>query len=114
MVEGNQLLDATIVASLAILLSSSRVTQMHNMPEPKVSIVATKAMVTKAMAIKTMVLVILVVMGSLLVGPMPLMPMSSRGIYLISLKGINQSYLVIMSIRLMRLSQKTAFRYFSL
>ena len=30
-VEGDQLLDATIVASLAILLSSARATHMHKM-----------------------------------------------------------------------------------
>ena len=40
--------------------------------------------------------------------------MSSRGIQLVSLKQINQDPLVIMSIGLMRLSQKTEFRNCSL
>ena len=42
--EGNQLLDATILASLAILLSSAGVTHMHKMLGPKVRVMATKAM----------------------------------------------------------------------
>ena len=108
-VEGNQLLDATIVASLAILLSSAGVTHMHKMPGPKV-----RVMVTKAMAIRAMVMVMVMVMGRPVVEPMPWMPMSSRGIQLVSLKGINQDHLVIMSIGLMRLSQKTEFRNCSL
>ena len=44
MVEGDQLLDATIVASLAILLSSAGATHMHKMPGPEVRVVVTKAM----------------------------------------------------------------------
>ena len=105
MVEGDQLLDATIVASLAILLSSSGVTHMHKMLGPEVRVV-----VTKAMAIRAMVVVMVMVMGRPMVEPMPWMPMSSRGIRLVSLKGINQDHLVIMSIGLTRLSQKTKFR----
>ena len=66
MVEGDQLLDATIVASLAILLSSAGVTHMHKMPGPKVRVMA-----TKAMAIRAMVLVMVVVIGRLMVEPMP-------------------------------------------
>ena len=75
---------------------------MHKMPGPKLRIV-----VTKAMAIKAVVVVMVVVMGRPIVEPMPWMPISSRGIQLVSLKEINQDYLVIMSIGLRRLSQKT-------
>ena len=109
MVKGNQLLDATIVASLAILLSSAGVTQIHKIPGPKVRVMA-----TKAMAIRAMVMVMVVVMGRPMVEPMLWMPMSSRGIRLVSFKGINQDHLVIMSIGLIRLSQKTEFRNCSL
>ena len=57
-VEGDQLLDATIVASLAILLSSAGVTHMHKMPGPEVRVVA-----TKAVAIRAMVVVMVMVVG---------------------------------------------------
>ena len=67
-------------------------------------------MVTKAS--RAMVVLMVVVMGRPIAKPMPWMPMSSRGIRLVSLKGINQNYLVI--IGLMRLSQKTEFRNCSL
>ena len=50
-VKGNQLLDATIVASLAISLSSAGVTHMHKMLGPEVKIMATKAMAIRAMII---------------------------------------------------------------
>ena len=105
MVEGDQLLDATIVASLAILLSSAGVTHMPKMPGPKVRVVA-----TKAVAIRAMVRVGIADVGRPMVEPMPWMPMSSRGIQLVSLKGINQDHLVIKYIGLIRLSQKTDFR----
>ena len=75
MVKGDQLPDATTVASLAILLSSARVTLMHKMPGPEV-----RDMATKAMAIRAMVMVMVMVMGRPLVEPMPWMPMSSRGV----------------------------------
>ena len=90
MVEGNQLLDATTVASLAILLGSSGVTHIHKMLGPKVRVMA-----TKTIAIGAVVMVMVVVMGRSVVKPMPWM--SSRGIRLVSLKGINQDHLVIMS-----------------
>ena len=70
-VKGNQLLDVTIVASLAIFLSSSRVIHTHKMLGPEVRI-----MVTKAMAIRAVVVVMVMVMGRLVVEPMPWMPMS--------------------------------------
>ena len=41
LVEGDQLLDATIVASLDISLNSARVTHMHKIPGPKVSVMGT-------------------------------------------------------------------------
>ena len=65
MVEGNQLLDATIVASLTILLSSARVTHMHEMPGPEV-----RVMVTKAMAIRAIVMVMIGIVGRPMVKPM--------------------------------------------
>ena len=74
LVEGDQLLDATIVASLAILLSAG-VTHMHKMPGPKV-----RVFITKAMAIRVMVMVVVIVMGRPMVDPMLWMPMISRGI----------------------------------
>ena len=67
-------------------------------------------MVTKAVAIRAVVMVIVVVVGRPMVEPMPWMPMSSRGMRVVSLKWINQDHLVIMSIGLTRLSQKTEFR----
>ena len=108
-VKGDQLLDATIVASLAIFQSSAGVTHMHIMPGPKVRVVA-----TKAVAIRTMVMVMVVVMGSPVVEPMSWMLISSRGIQLVSLKEINQDHLVIMSIELTRLSQIIEFTNCSL
>ena len=108
-VEGNQLLDTTIVASLAILLSSARVNHTHKMLWPKV-----RVMVTKTVAIRAMVMVLLVVVIRPEVNRMPWMLMSSRVVRLVSLKGINQDHLVIMSIELMRLSQKTDFKSCSL
>ena len=64
MVEGNQLLDSTIVASLAILLSSAGVTHMHQMLGPEVGVVA-----TKAVAIRAVVMVMVVVVGRPMVEP---------------------------------------------
>ena len=57
-------------------------------------------MATKAMVIRAMVLVMVMVVGRPMVKPMPWMPMSRRGIQLVSLKGINQDHLVIISIAL--------------
>ena len=108
-VKGDQLLDATIVASLAISLSGAGVTHMHKMLGPKV-----RAIVSKAVAIRAVIMVMVMVIGRLVSEDMLWMPMSSRGIRLVSLKGINQDHLVIMSIRLTRLSQKTEFRNCSL
>ena len=109
MVEGGLLLDATIVASLAILLSNAGVIHMHKMPGPKV-----RAVVTKAVAIRAVVMVMVMAVGKPVVEPMLWMPMSSSGIRLVSLKGINQDYLVIMSIGLTRFNQKPYFRNCSL
>ena len=75
LVKGDQLPDAIIVASLIILLSSARVTQMHIMLVPEVRVIA-----TKAVAIRVIVMVMVVIMGRPMVGPMPWMPMSTRGI----------------------------------
>ena len=61
----DQLLDNTTVASLATLLSSVVVTQMHRMPRPKV-----RVMGTKAMSIMSMVMAMVMVMGMPVVGPM--------------------------------------------
>ena len=83
-VEGNKLPDATTVASLAILLGSSGVTQMPKMPGPKVRVVA-----TNTMDVKAVVVVMVMFIGRLVAGPILWMPMSSRGIQLISLEGIN-------------------------
>ena len=99
-VAGDQLPDATIFTSLAILLSA-RITLMPIILEPKVRVVATKAMAIKAM---------FGAMSGPMVGLMPWMHMSNWGIQLISLGGINQVHLAIMSIRLVRLSQETKFR----
>ena len=84
MVEGSQLLDATIVASLAISLSSARVTHIYKMLGPEVRVV-----VTKAMAIRLMVVVMVMVMGRPMVKPMLWIPMNNRGMRLVSLKGSN-------------------------
>ena len=105
----DQLLDATIVASLAISISSTGVTHMHKMPGPEV-----RVMLTKAVAIRAMVVVMVVVVGRPIVEPLPWMPINSRVIKLVSLKGINQDHLVIISIGLMRLSQKIEFKNCSL
>ena len=96
-VEGDLLLDATIVTSLAILLCSAGVTQMPKMLGHKIRVMA-----TKIMAIEAMVVAIVQVLGRPVVRPMLWMPMSSRGIQLMSLRGINQGYLVTISIRLIR------------
>ena len=99
MVEGNQLSEATTVASLVILQSTNRVTQILKILGPKGRVGA-----TKAVAIKIMVMVMVLVMGRPIVRPMLWMPMSSSGIRLISLKEINQGYFVIMFIGLTRLT----------
>ena len=72
---------------------------MYKMLGPKVRVV-----VTKVVAIRAVVLVMVMVLGRPLVDPILWKPMSSRGIQLISLKKINQDYLVVMSIGLTRLS----------
>ena len=59
-VEGNQLLDATIVVSLAISLSSAGVTHMHKMPGSNIRVVA-----TRTMAIRAVVMVMVVVVAGL-------------------------------------------------
>ena len=66
MAKGDQLLDATIVASLAILLSSSGVTHTHKMPGPKVRVIA-----IKSIAIRAVVVVMVMVMGRPVAKPMP-------------------------------------------
>ena len=63
-VKGDQLPDATTVESLAILLSSAKVTQMYKIPGPKVGVMA-----TKAVAIRAVVMVTVLVMGRPMVGP---------------------------------------------
>ena len=100
-VESNQLTDAATVASLAILLNSSGERQMHRILAPEVRVRA-----IKAMTIRAMVTFMVMIIGKPIVRTMPLIPMSSRGIKLVSLKRINQGHLVIMSIGLTRLSQK--------
>ena len=82
---------------------------MHKIPGPEIRVMA-----TKAAAIRAVMVVMVIYIGRPIVVPMPWMPMSSRGIQLISLKGINKGHLVIMSSELMKLSQKTEFRNFSL
>ena len=57
---------------------------MNKMPAPKGRIMATKAMDIRLVAI-----VMVIVMGRPIVRPIPWMHMSSQGIQLISLKGIN-------------------------
>ena len=61
------------------------------------------------MAIKAMVLAMVDVIGRPLVWPMLWMPMSSRGIQVISLKGINYGHMIIVCNRLTELSQETKF-----
>ena len=51
MIKVDQLLDATIVLSLAILLSSARVSHIHKIQGPKVRVVVTKAMAIRAMVV---------------------------------------------------------------
>ena len=63
-------------------------------------------MANKAMVIRFVVMVMVVVVGRPVVGPMPWITMNSRGIQLVSLKGINLIYLVIISIGLMGLTKK--------
>ena len=98
-VKSNLPLDNTSVASMAILLSSAGVTHMPKMLGPKVRVMA-----TKAVAIRAVVVVMFVVVARPVVEPIPWIPMSSRGIRLVSLKRINQDHLVIMTIGLTRLS----------
>ena len=62
-------------------------------------------MATKAMAIRAIIVAMIRLMGRFVLGPMPWMPMSSRGIQLIPLRGANQVYLVIMSSGLTKFSQ---------
>ena len=64
-VEGDQLLDATIVVSLAILLSSAGLTHMQKMLGPEV-----KVMATKTVAIRAMVMVMVIIIGKPMVEPM--------------------------------------------
>ena len=101
MVKSDHLPGATTVASLTILLSSAGVMQMHGMQGPEVRVVP-----AKAMTIRAVLIVVVIVMGRPMVRSMPRMLMSGRGTPLVSLKGIKQGHLVIISIRLMRLSQK--------
>ena len=75
MLEGNHQLDATIVVSLAILLSSAGETHMHKMPGPKV-----RLMVTQAVAIRAGVMVMVVVMSRQWLSPCYGYPISNRGI----------------------------------
>ena len=63
-----------------------------------------RVMDSKAIAIMAMVVVIVFIIDRPMVGPIPWIPVRSRGIRLISLKGINQGHLVITSIGLARLS----------
>ena len=64
-VKGNHLLNATIVASLAILLSSAGVTHMPNMLGPMVRVTGA----TKAIAIKAVVWLWLGLWAGLLLVP---------------------------------------------
>ena len=66
---------------------------------PKVKVVAIRAMATKAM-----VVAMVGVISRPVVGPIQRMLISIRGFQLIFLREINQGYLVIMSIGLIRLS----------
>ena len=105
-VEGDQLLDTTIVISLAILKSSAGVNKM-----PKMLGLEVRVVVPKVVAIKAVVVALLKVICRPMVGLMPWIPISNRGIRCISLKGINQSHLVIILIKLMRLTQKNQFKH---
>ena len=97
-VKGNQLTDATIMVSLIILLTSTRGSQIPRISGQEVRVVA-----SNSMDIKAMIVAIVRVVGRLMARTMLWMPIISRGIQLISLIGINQAHLVIMSICLMRL-----------
>ena len=66
MAEGDQLLDAIVLASLAILLSSARVTHIHELLGCKVRVV-----ITNPVAISAMVMVMVMVVGRPVVQPMP-------------------------------------------
>ena len=66
-----------------------------------------KVMATNAEVIKTMVIAMVGVMNRPMLGHMSWMPTSSSGIQFILLKGIHQVYWAIISIGLIRLSQKT-------
>ena len=94
---------------LAFLLNNAGVTQMLKTPGHEV-----RVMVTKTMAIKAMLIAMVRVMGMPMVRTISSMPMSGRGIQLISFKAINYSYLVIIFIGLIRLSKKTDYKNGSL
>ena len=72
---------------------------MHKMLGSKIRVV-----VAKAVAIKAIVMFMVMVVCRPMVKPILWMPMCSRCIRLVSLKGINQDHLVIMSIGLIRLN----------
>ena len=74
-VEANQLLDASTLASLTILLNGASKNPMLKMPGSEVRIVA-----TKPIAIKTRVIAMLRVMGRTIFRPMLWISMISRGI----------------------------------
>ena len=93
------------MASLAILLTSVGVPHKYKILRPKVRVMA-----IKAVAIRAMVEVMVILIGRPMAKPMPLMLVSTRGILLVSLKGINQDHLFILSIGLTRLFQKTEFK----
>ena len=105
MLEANQLPDATTIASLDILQSTAVVSQTPKILGPKVRMVA-----TKTVALKVMVVVVVGFIGRPMFGPMPWMPMISRCIQLMLLREINQVYLVIILIGLMKTSQKVEFK----
>ena len=67
------------------MLRSAAEIQMPKMLGPEA-----RVLVTKAMAIRAVVIVMVLVIGNPVIGPMPWMPMSSKGIQLISLQGINR------------------------
>ena len=82
----NQLLDAIIVARLAILLNGAGLTQMPILLVPKVRLMATKA---NYVAFKAVVMAMVRVMGRPMVKPMLWMVMSW-----IILRGISQGHLI--------------------
>ena len=61
-------------------------------------------MAFEAVSINAIVIAIVRIVGRNIVGPILWMPMSSMGIKVIPLRGINQGHLVIMFIGLLRLS----------